>query len=752
MKHAIVLPLLILSAAAAAADTPAPASVKLPLSEYQHLRDAADERSRHPKPEPGAPTIESARLTVTPGDESVEVASRLEVNVPAAGGPRLPIPAAGRLASWESEPAGVAIVSDGSGRFLAASRPGRYVVTSIEAFPLTPLDGYSRCEIAAPPASAVALVVRLGSADEDVRIGEGALERGANNVFTGTIPPGRNVILDFRARESQVEAARFTAAQIDVVTLDNDNPTREGAADVTVLAGKLARIALAIPAAEKVESVAGDGVAKFERDAEKPDRVVVTIAPPAGGRIRLWWRTTLPAVPAAVSPSVIEGGDGGETYLGAVAERGREIDVRSASGLERADPRDLPPLLRAVLPDRAALVFRSTPGAKERTLAVAAKPVIEAAGRDAVIERATVTSVLTRDGARLDRIVATARTKNPSLPWPVPDGASIWSVFVNGKPVKPSGEGAATKIPLRGSSGISEVDVVVSRPGIRLDKRGETDIALFPLPVPILELSWNVYMPDGKRYRVRDGNVWNAAEELAEDFVPTAAPAPPPELRAPIVVAGAGVGNVFGRVTDEQGGQLPGVTTTLFGCGKPQSTTTDSSGDFYFLNLMPCRYAVKTELSGFATTEHNNVVVRAGMNTRVSTALKIASVATTITVTSESPVLDTGRQSSGTTFSMDEMTGSHGVEGGVPGGVAGGVSQGDLKSIPTARDAWNSMPKKAQRTYATGAAAVAQQVQQGLKSLPIDIPSEGKVIRLEGRLFLGDTPTVRVQYRDGKDR
>src|SRR5512135_3427884 len=124
-------------------------------------------------------------------------------------------------------------------------------------------------------------------------------------------------------------------------------------------------------------------------------------------------------------------------------------------------------------------------------------------------------------------------------------------------------------------------------------------------------------------------------------------------------------GNIYGSVSDEQGGKLPGVAVTLSGCGAPRSTTTGAQGDFRFLNLAPCTYAVKTELSGFATVERNNVVVNLGTNTELSVSMKIASVATTITVTSESPLLDTRKQSAGANYSQQE-----------------------LKSIPTGRDPW----------------------------------------------------------------
>src|SRR5512135_2170029 len=65
-------------------------------------------------------------------------------------------------------------------------------------------------------------------------------------------------------------------------------------------------------------------------------------------------------------------------------------------------------------------------------------------------------------------------------------------------------------------------------------------------------------------------------------------------------------GNLYVRVIDEQAGVLPGVGVTLSGCGAPMTTTTGTQGDFRFLNLAPCIYSLRTELSGFATVERDN--------------------------------------------------------------------------------------------------------------------------------------------------
>ena len=137
-------------------------------------------------------------------------------------------------------------------------------------------------------------------------------------------------------------------------------------------------------------------------------------------------------------------------------------------------------------------------------------------------------------------------------------------------------------------------------------------------------------------------------------------------LSATLLAQGATqTGSIYGRVTDETGGVLPGVTVTLSGVGAPRSTTTGSQGDFRFINLSPGTYTVKSELSGFSTVERPNVAVTLGTNTEVVIPMKLASVQATITVTSESPLLDTRRQAEGSTF-----------------------NQKQLESIPTGRDPW----------------------------------------------------------------
>jgi hypothetical protein len=138
-----------------------------------------------------------------------------------------------------------------------------------------------------------------------------------------------------------------------------------------------------------------------------------------------------------------------------------------------------------------------------------------------------------------------------------------------------------------------------------------------------------------------------------------------------LLVAGTGMayaqlqtGNLYGTVMDEQGSRLPGVTVTLSGRGAQQVQVTNTQGEFRFLSLAPGAYQLSAGLEGFSTVEYPNVSINVGRNTSLELTLSSA-VEDVITVTSESPLLDERKISTGTT-----------------------VSQTELEKIPTARDPW----------------------------------------------------------------
>jgi len=123
-------------------------------------------------------------------------------------------------------------------------------------------------------------------------------------------------------------------------------------------------------------------------------------------------------------------------------------------------------------------------------------------------------------------------------------------------------------------------------------------------------------------------------------------------------------GNIYGKTQAKDGSILPGVTVTLSGGGAPQTTVTDAQGLFRFPNLSPGTYTVKAELSNFGTATRAGLTVSVGQNADITMTLN-ASMAESITVTAESPLLDVRKAGTGTNVSKIEM-----------------------EKIPTSRDPW----------------------------------------------------------------
>ena len=109
--------------------------------------------------------------------------------------------------------------------------------------------------------------------------------------------------------------------------------------------------------------------------------------------------------------------------------------------------------------------------------------------------------------------------------------------------------------------------------------------------------------------------------------------------------AGAQTGQMFGelvgKVTDDSGGALPGVTVTAVheATGNTFTAVTDERGEFR-LPVRVGNYRITAELSGF-TTVSRNLQILIGQTTEVDVQMTPSSVQETITVTGETPIVIT---------------------------------------------------------------------------------------------------------------
>ncbi|MPZ20204.1 MAG: TonB-dependent receptor [Luteitalea sp.] len=126
-------------------------------------------------------------------------------------------------------------------------------------------------------------------------------------------------------------------------------------------------------------------------------------------------------------------------------------------------------------------------------------------------------------------------------------------------------------------------------------------------------------------------------------------------------------GEIFGRVTDDSGAVLPGVTVTVAGATllQPRAVIASATGSYRVPELPVGTYSVTFELTGFRTRVQQDVRITIGFNAQVNGQLELSSVEESVTVTGESPIIDTKETGTKSTFDLET-----------------------LQSLPSARDPW----------------------------------------------------------------
>ncbi len=116
-------------------------------------------------------------------------------------------------------------------------------------------------------------------------------------------------------------------------------------------------------------------------------------------------------------------------------------------------------------------------------------------------------------------------------------------------------------------------------------------------------------------------------------------------------------GSLIGNVTDPNGAAVPGaeVTATNQNTGVAKTTKTDSNGGYQFIDLQPGTYALKVSFSGFKTLEKHDIPVALNNITRTDVALEVGNIQEAITVTGETPILQTDRAETRSEISSVEL-------------------------------------------------------------------------------------------------
>ncbi|MEO8678175.1 MAG: TonB-dependent receptor [Vicinamibacterales bacterium] len=116
-------------------------------------------------------------------------------------------------------------------------------------------------------------------------------------------------------------------------------------------------------------------------------------------------------------------------------------------------------------------------------------------------------------------------------------------------------------------------------------------------------------------------------------------------------------GTIEGTVKDQQGAVLPGVTVTVLNIdtGDQRVVVTNDGGLYRAPLLTLGTYRVSAELQGFKKFEQTGVRLSAGQSAVINVSLNVGTLAETITVTADAPLVDLSKIEGGRTLTEAEI-------------------------------------------------------------------------------------------------
>jgi hypothetical protein len=115
--------------------------------------------------------------------------------------------------------------------------------------------------------------------------------------------------------------------------------------------------------------------------------------------------------------------------------------------------------------------------------------------------------------------------------------------------------------------------------------------------------------------------------------------------------------SILGRVTDQSGAVLPGVTVTISSPAlqvEQMTGVTNATGEYRFSPLPVGLFEVTFDLAGFQPLRREQIRLTIGFAARVDAQMQVGTVAESVTVTSQAPVVDV-TQTSGSTMLTNEI-------------------------------------------------------------------------------------------------
>ncbi len=648
-------------ASAASAQTPppgTPGTVTLPLVEYDKLIERAS-RPAPPAERPPVPAVVArADMLVHATPSDVHGTITLQGEVLQDGRVKVPLVSGATLIEAQQGTAPVAVVTESGLTSAILSGPGPFTLTVSFGVEVVTEPGRASAPLPAVRAGTVRATIDVPGDSADVRVDRGLAgarsSSGGKTSVDVTLEPGVASRLSWSSREAvrAPKEARVVSDVKTLVTVAESDLRLASLFDISVLQGQPGRIDLQIPDGFEIVSVSGGSV---ETAGQQGSRVA--LAARDLSRRRYQFLVTLErTVPGGLQHTelAMPAVEGTQRETGEIAwEAMGTVDLTApeAGPLRRMDVTEVNSALASLARSPLLAAFRYQRRGDERVpVAFDVRRFADAPVLGAVASDCVVTTLVSSEGRALTEFDLTVRNRGQLfLKVGLPKGATLLSAEVGGVSVKPVDAPDGARVPLVRSGfqpvGPYRVSFVYVEAGTTFDRKGEAEMKLPRVDLPITLMWWEVFLPERFKVRRFEGNAMAAdlVQRVAPVSVGLASVASEEQERAEAVMARMGdlrPDQVGGVVVDTTGAVIPGATVTIVRGSYRQAATSAADGSFLFTAVPPGRVDVTVSLSGFKS--FSSTLPSGGRTLRAT--LEVGSLQETVNVQAQTDVVQSQRQ------------------------------------------------------------------------------------------------------------
>jgi hypothetical protein len=533
----------------------APGWVVITISDYRTLHAKAYPPEREPEGPPVDATLTRVDYDLHIDGDLAAGRASLTVDVLKDGWVRVPIPPGLLVREAKLDGKLVSLVPGAAGKGtnqLSAllSRPGRSVLQLDIALPVVSTAGEESISLPSTGSGVTRATVRLPRQGVDIKLAGGLLaeksEPGAESKWIAYARGNEPLTFTWKRKTEDhrsTQALRLRGSLTELTGLGEDTTTIVAEVNIEVTQGAAREVRIALPDKVTINQVSGATVADWEM---KDGRLAVTFLEPVeqNAKFIVSGETRSPRDGQIDIPLLRLLNTERDTGGVAVEVLGAgEINKFKTEGLENADATDLAEIVSSRQSTSLfAFRFRSGDAKTTRSLSVNVARYTPQAVLMANVAEARYNVLITNEGKLLVQARYAVRNNQRNfLKITLPQGATLWSASLAGKPIRPgqSPDGSVL-LPLEKAHAGEDspefaVELVYISKGTAWNDKGQFKLALPALDLPVSRTGLLVYHPPLFKVSPEPGSF--RTEAYAEPLSAALNPPPPPTPPPPASVA-----------------------------------------------------------------------------------------------------------------------------------------------------------------------------------------------------------------------